>query len=144
MTTTFIIIIACFCFILGFIIAWVIQTAKLSKNKKEKNSIEGFWKSEKLMKETLHKENVLLYQAKQIAENEFLKKINEARAIIKMQEEDILLLQKSNEETEAAMQAGLPGLNELKLKLLEANNTIARFRGQVETKENLYRKSANI
>ncbi len=144
MTTTFIIIIACFCFILGFIIAWVIQTAKLSKNKKEKNSIEGFWKSEKLMKETLHKENVLLYQAKQIAENEFLKKINEASAIIKMQEEDILLLQKSNEETEAAMQAGLPGLNELKLKLLEANNTIARFRGQVETKENLYRKSANI
>ena len=144
MTTTFIIIIACFCFILGFIIAWVIQTAKLSKNKKEKNSIEGFWKSEKLMKETLHKENVLLYQAKQIAENEFLKKINEARAIIKMQEEDILLLQKSNEETEAAMQAGLPGLNELKLKLLEANNTIARFRGQAETKENLYRKSANI
>ena len=144
MTTTFIIIIACFCFILGFIIAWVIQTAKLSKNKKEKNSIEGFWKSEKLMKETLHKENVLLYQAKQIAENEFLKKINEASAIIKMQEEDILLLQKSNEETEAAMQAGLPGLNELKLKLLEANNTIARFRGQVETKENLFRKSANI
>ena len=144
MTTTFIIIIACFCFILGFIIAWVIQTAKLSKIKKEKNSIEGFWKSEKLMKETLHKENVLLYQTKQIAENEFLKKINEASAIIKMQEEDILLLQKSNEETEAAMQAGLPGLNELKLKLLEANNTIARFRGQVETKENLYRKSANI
>ena len=96
------------------------------------------------MKETLHKENVLLYQTKQIAENEFLKKINEARAIIKMQEEDILLLQKSNEETEAAMQAGLPGLNELKLKLLEANNTIARFRGQAETKENLYRKSANI
>ena len=144
MTTTLIIIIACFCFILGFIIAWVIQTAKLSKNKKEKNSIEGFWKSEKLMKETLHKENVLLYQTKQIAENEFLKKINEASAIIKMQEEDILLLQKSNEETEAAMQAGLPGLNELKLKLLEANNTIARFRGQVETKENLYRKSANI
>ena len=144
MTTTFIIITACFCFILGFIIAWVIQTAKLSKNKKEKNSIEGFWKSEKLMKETLHKENVLLYQTKQIDENEFLKKINEASAIIKMQEEDILLLQKSNEETEAAMQAGLPGLNELKLKLLEANNTIARFRGQVETKENLYRKSANI
>jgi len=144
LTTIFIIIIACFCFILGFIIAWVIQTAKLSKNKKEKNSIEGFWKSEKLMKETLHKENVLLYQTKQIAENEFLKKINEASAIINMQEEDILLLQKSNEETEAAMQAGLPGLNELKLKLLEANNTIARFRGQVETKENLYRKSANI
>lgn len=144
MTTTFIIIIACFCFILGFIIAWAIQTAKLLKNKKIINSIEGFWKSEKLMKETLQKENNLLYQTKQIAENEFLKKIKEASAIIKMQEEGILLLQKSNEETEAAMQAGLPGLNELKLKLLEATNTIARFKGQVDTKEKSAMKSANI
>ena len=143
MTTTFIIIIACFCFILGFIIAWVIQTAKLSKNKKIKNSIEGFLESEKLMKETLQKENTILYQTKQIAENDFLKKINEARSIIKMQEEDILLLQKSNEETEAAMQAGLPGLNELKLKLLEANNTIARFKGQAESKVKVSSNSAN-
>ena len=143
MTTTFIIIIACFCFILGFIIAWVIQTTKLSKMKKLKNSIEGFCESEKLMKETLQKENTLLYQTKQIAENESLKKINEAIAIIKIQEEDILLLQKSNEETEAAMQAGLPGLNELKLKLLEANNTIARFKGQVESKEKVFRNSDN-
>ena len=76
-------------------------------------------------------------------ENESLKKINEAIAIIKIQEEDILLLQKSNEETEAAMQAGLPGLNELKLKLLEANNTIARFKGQVESKEKVFRNSDN-
>ena len=144
MTTTFILTIAFFCFVLGFIIAWAIQTANLSKNKKQINSIEGFWKSEKLMKETLQKENTLLYQSKQIAEKEFLKKINEARAIIKIQEEDILLLQKSNEETEATMQAGLPGLNELKLKLLEANNTIARFKGQVETNEKSTSKSANI
>ena len=111
--------------------------------KKLKNSIGGFCESEKRMKETLQKENTLLYQTKQIAENESLKKINEAIAIIKIHEEDILLLQKSNEETEAAMQAGLPGLNELKLKLLEANNTIARFKGQVESKEKVFRNSDN-
>ena len=134
MTTTFIITIAFFCFVLGFIIAWAIQTANLSKNKKQKNSIEGFWKSEKLMKETLQKENTLLYQSKQIAEKEFLKKINEARAIIKMQEEDILLLQKSNEETEAILEAGAPMMNALKLKLIEANDRIARYKAMVGEK----------
>ena len=120
------------------------QTVKLSKIKKSKNSIEGFWESEKLMKETLQKENTQLYQSKQSLENDFLKKMNEARAIIKMQEEDILLLQKNNEETEAIMQAGLPGLNEIKLKLLEANNTIARYKGQVESKVKVSKDSANI
>jgi len=134
LTTTFIITIAFFCFVLGFIIAWAIQTANLSKNKKQKNSIEGFWKSEKLMKETLQKENTLLYQSKQIAEKEFLKKINEARAIIKMQEEDILLLQKSNEETEAILEAGAPMMNALKLKLIEANDRIARYKAMVGEK----------
>jgi hypothetical protein len=42
------------------------------------------------------------------------------------------------------MQAGLPGLNELKLKLLEANNTIARYKGQVESKVKVSKDSANI
>jgi len=119
------------------------RTVTVSKIKKLKTSIEGFLESEKRMKETLQKENTILYQTKQIAENDFLKKINEASAIIKIQEEDILLLQKSNEETEAEMQAGLPGLNELKLKLLEANNTIARIKGQVESKEKKIKNSAN-
>ena len=44
------------------------QTVKLSKIKKSKNSIEGFWESEKLMKETLQKENTQLYQSKQSLE----------------------------------------------------------------------------
>ena len=87
------------------------------------------------MKETLQKENGLLYQSKQTAELDFVKKIKEAQAIINMQEQDILLLQKSNEETEALMQAGLPALHDLKLKLLEANNTIARLKGQAGVKE---------
>ncbi len=93
------------------------------------------------MKETIQKENSLLYQSKQTTENDFLKKQLEAIAIIKMQEQDILLLQKSNEETEALMQAGLPGVNDLKLKLLEANNTIARIKGQMELREKAAKKS---
>ena len=116
--------------------AWALRTSTLTKYKKSKNSTEGFLESEKLMRETLQKENDLLYHSRQTAENDFLKKLNEAHAIIQMQDQDILLLQKSNEETEALLHAGLPGLNELKLKLLAANNTIARFKGQAELKEN--------
>jgi hypothetical protein len=140
LTTTCIILI-CLSFIAGFLTAWALRSITLVKIKKSKNSIEGFLKSEKLMKETIQKENSLLYQSKQTTENDFLKKQLEAIAIIKMQEQDILLLQKSNEETEALMQAGLPGLNDLKLKLLEANNTIARIKGQMELREKDAKKS---
>ena len=140
LTTTCIIIVS-LSFVAGFLTAWALRSIPLIKIKKSKNSIEGFLKSEKLMNETLQKENSLLYQSKQTTENDFLKKQLEAIAIIKMQEQDILLLQKSNEETEALMQAGLPGLNDLKLKLLEANNTIARIKGQLELREKATKKS---
>ncbi len=133
MITTIIFI--CITFITGFIAAWAIRSTTLAELKKSKSSSEGFLKSEKLMKETLQKENGLLYQSKQTAEFDFVKKLKEAQAIINMQEQDILLLQKSNEETEALMHAGLPALHDLKLKLLEANNTIARLKGQVGVKE---------
>ena len=43
---------------------------------------------------------------------------------------DILLLQKSNEETEALLAEGEPALHEMKLKLIEATNTIARYKAQ--------------
>jgi hypothetical protein len=140
LTTTCIIIVS-LAFIAGFITAWALRSITVVKIKKSRNSIEGFLKSEKLMKETLQKENILLYQSKQSTENDFLKKQHEALSIIQMQEQDILLLQRSNEETEALMQAGLPGLNDLKLKLLEANNTIARIKGQMELKEKDSKKS---
>ena len=142
MTTTCIII-ASLAFIAGFLTAWALRSITLVKIKKSKNSIEGFLESEKLMKETLQKENSLLYQSKQTNENDLIKKLNEAQAVIKMQDQDILLLQQSNEETEALMLAGLPGLNDLKLKLLEANNTIARIKGQMEFKGKESKKSPN-
>jgi hypothetical protein len=44
---------------------------------------------------------------------------------------DILLMQKSNEETEALLEKGEPAIHELKLKLIEANNTIARYKAQL-------------
>ena len=46
---------------------------------------------------------------------------------------DILLLQKSNEETEVLLQEGQPALHALKLQLLDAQNTIARYKAQQQT-----------
>ena len=117
-------------FIIGFLIAWIIQTIALIKIKKALKSTQGYLESETLKKETLQKENVQIHQIKQVVEMECSKKLEQAQALNKILDSDILLLQKSNEETEALLFAGEPALHSLKLQLLEANNTIARFKAQ--------------
>lgn len=121
-------------FITGFIVAWIIRSVTLNKLSKLQRSTLGYLESEKLMKETVQKENIMAHQMKQAAELECGKKLQESKALIRVLDENILLLQKSNEETEALMKAGLPALHELKLKLIEANNTIARYKGHVENR----------
>ena len=121
-------------FIGGFITAWLIRTITLIKTRKSQKSTEGYLESEKLMKETLQKENALLHRMKQGAELEFSKKLKEARDLNRILDQDILLLQKSNEETEALLETGQPALHELKLKLIDAYNTIARYKAQAEVK----------
>ena len=120
-------------FIGGFIIAWILRTVTLNKLNKLQRSTQGYLESEKLMKETIQKENVLAHQMKQAVELDYAKKLQEAKHLNKILDENILLLQKSNEETEALMKAGLPALHELKLKLIDANNTIARYKAQIES-----------
>lgn len=119
-------------FIAGFIAAWIFRTISLSKLNKLHRSTQGYLESEKLMKETIQKENVLTHQMKQAVELGYAKKLQEAQVLNKILDENILLLQKSNEETEALLKAGLPALHELKLKLIEATNTIARYKAQIE------------
>jgi 7,8-dihydro-6-hydroxymethylpterin-pyrophosphokinase len=122
-------------FIAGFITAWIIRSLALAKTRKLQKSAEGYLESEKLMKETLQKENTQLHKMKQAVELEYAKKLKEARDLNRMLDQDILLLQKSNEETEALLQTGQPALHDLKLKLIEAYNTIARYKAQSEVKE---------
>lgn len=97
---------------------------------KELKSAQGFLESEKLMKETLRKENTTLFQLQQANEMELVKKLQEAQALNKRLDEDILLLQKSNEETEEQLRITQPELHAIKLKLLEAQNNLARLKGQ--------------
>jgi len=87
------------------------------------------------MKETLQKENLQVYQMKEAAEFELTKKLKQVEELNKVMDEDILLLQKSNEYTEALLQSKEPALHALKVKLIEANNTIARYKSQQELKE---------
>lgn len=86
------------------------------------------------MKEKLRKENILVYQAKEAMETDLGRKLKDAEVLNRIMDEDILLLQKSNEETEALLRAGEPALHALKLKLIEANNTIARLKAQLTEK----------
>ena len=102
---------------------------------KLQKSTDGYLESEKLMKETLQKENAMVHQMKQTIELEYTRKLKDARELNKMLDQDILLLQKSNEETEALLKAGQPAMHELKLKLIEAYNNIARYKALVEVKE---------
>lgn len=133
MTQTYIFI--AIAFVAGFAIAYIIQLIAITKLKRLHKSAEGYLESEKLMKETLQKENSHVHATKQTIEMELQKKINELVKLNKMMDTDILLLQKSNEETEAQLLAGQPELHSIKLKLIEANNTIARYKAQLGIKD---------
>ena len=118
-------------FAIGFGIAWIIRSAALAKCKRVLTSTEGFLESERLKKETLKNENQVAHQQKQITEIALGAKLADARNVIKQMDEDILLMQKSNEETEQQLEIVNPELSALKKKLIEANNSIARYKSQL-------------
>ena len=122
------------CFVVGFIVAFIIQLLAIMRLKKELKSTKGYLESEKLMKENLKKENLSVYQLRQASEVDLIKKLHVAEALNKRLDEDILLLQKSNEETEQQLQVTQPELHSIKLKLIEAQNTIARYKAQTGNK----------
>lgn len=101
-------------FLLGFAIAWIWRTVTVFKIKKELKSTKGYLESERLMKETLNRENLMIHQQRVLSEEELNKKLKDAEALNKFLDESILLLQQSNEETEALLQAGQPVIHELK------------------------------
>ncbi len=121
-------------FVAGFIIAWIIQLITVLKLKKENKSAKGLLESEKLIKENAQKENNYLLQSADASILTTKAKLKQAEDLIKIMDTDILLLQKSNEETEALLAKGEPAIHELKLKLIEANNVIARYKSSTGEK----------
>ena len=118
-------------FVAGLLVGLLFYFLKISKANKEIKSSAGYLESEKLIKETLQKELKAVYQAKESMEHTLKQRLKEAAMIHKRMDEDILLLQKSNDETEALLKAGQPELHSLKLQLIEANNNIARLKGML-------------
>jgi hypothetical protein len=121
-------------FVGGFLLAFIIQMIAIQKLKKECKSAQGLLESERLKKETAQKENSFLIQSADTHLFTTKERLRQAEAIAKQMDADILLLQKNNEETEALLAKGEPAVNELKLKLIEANNTIARYKAQLGEK----------
>jgi hypothetical protein len=118
-------------FLIGFGVAWILKTMEIQKLKRSENSLNGLLESERLVKETLRKESALAFQLKETIEGDLGRKLKEAEHVIKEMDRDILLLQKSNEETEMIFKKLDPEVYDIKIKLLEANNTIARLKGQI-------------
>jgi len=122
-------------FIVGLAIAWLFMYSKLVKSRKELKSTQGFLESEKLMKETLQKELAAVHQNKMAIELDLTQKLQTADKIMRQMDSDILLLQKSNEETETLLEAGQPEIHALKIQLIEAQNAVARYKAQLAGKE---------
>ena len=118
-------------FVIGLAIAGVISYIKLTKVRKELKSTQGFLESEKLMKETVQKELAVVHQTKMSTELDLSIKLQNAEKIMQQMDTDILLLQKSNEETEALLEAKQPEVHAIKLQLIEAQNTAARYKAQL-------------
>ena len=121
-------------FLIGFILAWIFQLINIQKVKKENKSVKGLLESEKLIKENATKENYSLLQNADATLVTTKIKLKAAQDLIKVMDNDILLMQKSNEETEALLAKGEPAVHELKLKLIEANNIISRYKAQLGEK----------
>lgn len=117
-------------FLAGFIVAYILQLITIQKVKKENKSTKGLLESEKLIKETAQKEKHFLLQNADAALLTTKAKLKSAEDLIKIMDTDILLMQKSNEETEALLAKGEPAIHELKLKLIEATNVISRYKAQ--------------
>ena len=121
-------------FVVGFILAWIVQLINIQKVKKENKSIKGLLESEKLIKENTQKENHFLLQNANAALLTTKIKLKATQDLNKVMDNDILLMQKSNEETEALLAKGEPAVHELKLKLIEATNIISRYKAQLDGK----------
>ena len=122
-------------FVVGLVIAGVIAYIKLTKVRKELKSTQGYLESEKLMKETVQKELATVHQNKMATELDLSLKLQTAEKTIHQMDSDILLLQKSNEETEALLEAKQPEIHAIKLQLIEAQNAVARYKAQLLEKQ---------
>ncbi len=115
----------------GFLLAWLLRAQVVVRLKKTIKRQSGLLESERLVKETLRKESALAFRLKEEVEQELGQQLSRAGEIMKEMDRDILLLQKSNEDNEKMFSEAQPELYDLKLRLIEANNTISRMKAEL-------------
>lgn len=118
----------------GAVVGWLAKSVSTMRVKRLLNSVNGYLESEKLMKEKFQKENHALHQIHSTREAELKEMIKRMEIRIKQMDEDLILLQMDNENTEKLMKATQPEIHALKTKLIEANNTISRYKAIIQTK----------
>lgn len=118
-------------FLGGFLLAWLLRAQVVVRLKKTIKRQSGLLESERLVKETLRKESALAFRLKEEVEQELGQQLSRAGEIMKEMDRDILLLQKSNEDNEKMFSEAQPELYDLKLRLIEANNTISRMKAEL-------------
>lgn len=116
-------------FVIGVLLSWFFNETRISNLQKELNSAKGLLESEVLKKETAQKENKFLIQSSDAMLMHTKEQLKRSKETIQILDMDILLLQKSNEETEELLARGESAIPALKLKLIEAQNTISRLKG---------------
>ena len=116
------------CIVLTIILVLIVINHIQVRN--ELRRTQGLLEGERLKKEVFKKESYVAFQLKE----ELEKKLDEASHLMKVMESDILLLQKDNEATESLLQTTQPEVHQLKIKLIEAQNTIARMKAQLQQK----------
>ena len=121
-------------FAVGFGVAWFVQWARLQKQGKQLKSTGGFLESERLMKETVQKELAVTHQNKMATELDLKLKLQKVEKTIKEMDSDIMLMQKSYEETESLLRVTQPEVHALKLQLIEAQNNIVRLKAKLAEK----------
>lgn len=121
-------------FVAGFVLAWIIRSISVSNSVKKEKEAKSLLDNEKMIKETQRKENLAIQRHQQTIELDLRRQLEAAKAELQMMDQNIILLQKSNEETESLLKANQPEIHALKLKLLEAQNNVARYKSKAGEK----------
>ena len=118
-------------FVIGLSVCGIYHLVRSHHQNRIIRRLEGLLESDRLVKETLRKESVLAFNMKEQLEQDLSARLKEAKEQILRMDQDILLLQQSNEMNEAEFKAAQPELYDLKIRLIEAQNTISRLKKQI-------------
>ncbi|MEO6556074.1 MAG: hypothetical protein ABIN92_01055 [Ferruginibacter sp.] len=118
-------------FLSGGIIAWLLRSISLSSAIKKNMQLNEQRAEDKLLMEKLQTEHSALQHEKIHDLESFSKRYKELESVNASLQHQVAILTNKFDESDALLKAGQPVIHSLKLKLIEANNTIARYKGRM-------------